>query len=514
MACAPGDRDEQARRHGNFGHTLRNWADVTGDGNALRESVDALRKAVDLATGNSPHREQHRATLGSALCLAADRLDEPALRSEGIALLRTALREPDAIVADRAALLSDLGVALFAEAVAAGGHGGLHEEGVAACRLAADTAPNVFERTVYLINLGLLLSGFAEHAGRPDLLDEACATAREALDGAPDGHPLRSRAHFTLSRALDARYTTKGSMGDLDEAVTHARWGADLAAVNLGALLINRAQSDQDPRPADEARRILEEVIAGFGADHPSRPFALQKLATASVPSPAWLPAAGPMPVLRGNPTGRRSGRPCAGRRPPPGRPSRAPPPATPCTVSPNCCWRPRNWTGAAGDQVDLAEAAHVARDCARSPVTHLGARLRAAQAWGVASVHAGRTADGLEAYAYAVGLLPRIAHAASPARTRRRGCCSATAWRVTPPRWRSGRVRRNARSPSSNRGGGCCWPRGSRTGPMRRGCAPSLPASRRSSSGYANGCAGRRAPPPCWLRARRADGGPVRRRP
>ncbi|WP_069736762.1 CHAT domain-containing protein [Streptomyces sp. EN27] len=305
VACAPGDRDEQARRHGNFGHTLRNWADVTGDGNALRESVDALRKAVDLATGNSPHREQHRATLGSALCLAADRLDEPALRSEGIALLRTALREPDAIVADRAALLSDLGVALFAEAVAAGGHGGLHEEGVAACRLAADTAPNVFERTVYLINLGLLLSGFAEHAGRPDLLDEACATAREALDGAPDGHPLRSRAHFTLSRALDARYTAKGSMGDLDEAVTHARLATEsvpsddvprriVLATHLAELLGRRAarragnlwdpgglgldESPGDPGAVDAPLALLRELAGEVPARSADRARVLRAL--------------------------------------------------------------------------------------------------------------------------------------------------------------------------------------------------------------------------------------------
>ncbi|MGW1294013.1 CHAT domain-containing protein [Streptomyces sp. NPDC002533] len=252
VACAPGDRDEQARRYGNLGHTLRNWADVTEDEDALREAVAALRKAVDLATANSPHRAQHRATLGSALCLAADRLGETALRSEGIALLRRALAEPDAIVADHAAFLSDLGVALFAEAVANGGHDGLHEEATAICRRAADTAPNAFERCVYLTNLGLLLAGVAGRIGRPELLDEACAAAREALDGTPAGHPLRARAHFALSRALDSRYTAKGSMDDLDEAVTHARRGAEsvpaddvprqvLLATHVAELLGKRA---------------------------------------------------------------------------------------------------------------------------------------------------------------------------------------------------------------------------------------------------------------------------------
>ncbi|MFD4026214.1 CHAT domain-containing protein [Streptomyces sp. NPDC058576] len=284
VACAPGDRDEQARRHGNFGHTLRNWAGATGDEETLRESVAELRKAVDLCTANNPHRAQHRATLGSALCLAADRLDDPASRSEGIALLRTALVGPDAVVANRAPLLSDLGVALFSEAVESGGHAGLAEEGIAACRRAAETAPNAFERSTYFANLGLLLAGFAGHTGRPELLDDAYAAAHEALDSAPPGHPVRAQAHFALSQALDARYSATGSPGDLDEAVAHARRGAEsgsaddvagrvLLATRLAELLWKRAArhvralgEPEDPgeldAPIAQLRALAAEVPA------------------------------------------------------------------------------------------------------------------------------------------------------------------------------------------------------------------------------------------------------------
>ncbi|KAA6203161.1 hypothetical protein F2B00_06250 [Streptomyces parvus] len=138
---------------------------MTGNEEEMREAVAALRKAVDLATGNSPHRTQHRATLGSALCLAAKRLDEPALRSEGIALLRTALREPDTLVADHAALLSDLGVALFAEAVANGGRDWLHEEGMAACRRAAETPQRL--RALRLSHQPRAVAGRVRRAHRP-----------------------------------------------------------------------------------------------------------------------------------------------------------------------------------------------------------------------------------------------------------------------------------------------------------------------------------------------------------
>lgn len=118
--------------------------------------------------------------------------------------------------------------------------------------------PNAFARSACLTNLGLLLAGFAERTGRIDLLDDACATAREALDGAPAGHPLRARAHFALSRALDARYTAVSSMSDQDEAVAHARRGAEsgsaddvprrvLLATHLAGMLGNRAGNAWDP---------------------------------------------------------------------------------------------------------------------------------------------------------------------------------------------------------------------------------------------------------------------------
>ncbi|MFI1188637.1 CHAT domain-containing protein [Streptomyces californicus] len=229
VACAPGDRHEQARRYGNFGHVLRNSADATGDMEALGEAVAALRRAVKLSTADSPLSAYHRATLGSALCLAADRQDEPTLRTEGIALLRTALAEPGGVVAHPAALLSDLGVALFAEAAEATRNDrrtGLAEEGIAACQRAADTAPSAFERAAYLANLTLLLVGFASHTERPDLLDQAIAVGRGALDAVPAGHPVRAQAHFALSQALSARHAARDSPADLDEAIDQARLAA------------------------------------------------------------------------------------------------------------------------------------------------------------------------------------------------------------------------------------------------------------------------------------------------
>ncbi|MEU9090324.1 CHAT domain-containing protein [Streptomyces sp. NPDC048428] len=229
VVCAPGVRDEQARRHGNLGYILRHSSEANADKGQMRECVAELRQAVELTTWNNPNRPQHSAVLGSALCSAAKILDDPTLRSEGIALLRTTLAEPDVMLPGRASFLSDLGASLLQEAVEGGGGSGAepYEEGIAACRLAAETAPNAFERTAYLSNLALLLAGRAVHTDDPGALDDAYEAARNALDGAPDGHPVRAQAHLTLSQVLNARHTATGSTADLEEAVAHARRGME-----------------------------------------------------------------------------------------------------------------------------------------------------------------------------------------------------------------------------------------------------------------------------------------------
>ncbi|MFB8089005.1 CHAT domain-containing protein [Streptomyces sp. NPDC055992] len=254
VRCAPGPRDEQARRRGNLGHTLRHWAERTGDRDSIREAVAELRKAVELTTWNNPSRAQLGATLGSALSTAAKVLGEPALRRESVILLRAALAEPDVPLPARASFLSDLGVGLVLGALEDGDGAEAYEEGIACCREAAATALTSYERTVYLTNLGLLLGGHAAQTGDRDALDDAYEVARDALDGAPEGHPVRAQAHWVLSRVLDARHTVTRGADDLAQAISHARRG-------------------MEGLPADDLpRRVLHAVgLAGLVVDHASR---------------------------------------------------------------------------------------------------------------------------------------------------------------------------------------------------------------------------------------------------
>ncbi|MFI6083017.1 CHAT domain-containing protein [Streptomyces sp. NPDC051217] len=248
VVCAPGVRDEQARRRGNLGYTLRHWSEASANTEAMREAVAELRRAMDLCTWNNPMRGQHTAALGSALCTAAKDLGEPALLSEGITLLRAVLSEPDIVVPQRASTLSDLGVALIVRAMESGADAEKYEEGIAACRTAAETAPNPVERTMYLTNLALSLTGRAGRTGHAGALDDACTTARDALEGAPPGHPVLAQAHFVHASVLGSRHMATGSIADLDEAVVHARRGMEM----------NSALADDLRRRVNHGTRLAE----------------------------------------------------------------------------------------------------------------------------------------------------------------------------------------------------------------------------------------------------------------
>ncbi|MGP8302323.1 CHAT domain-containing protein [Streptomyces inhibens] len=275
VAAAPGDRDEQARRHGNLGLVLKDWAEVTADTGAVQESVAELRQAVRLSTPDDPHRTLHHASLGSALTRAAAELDDPSLLPEGVDLLRKAVAAADPALPPPAGYLSDLGIALIMQAMEGGDRPELYDEGIDACRRAADAATNPVERTLYLTHLGLVLNGRASRTDHPGALDAAYAAARDAVEGAPPGHPVLTRAAFVLSGVLRSRYTTTGSLADLDEAIAHARQAVESTpaedrrqrvarGTELADLLRLRASATGAPdalgEPVALLRRLAQEV--------------------------------------------------------------------------------------------------------------------------------------------------------------------------------------------------------------------------------------------------------------
>ncbi|MFE6687599.1 CHAT domain-containing protein [Streptomyces sp. NPDC057743] len=221
VAAAPGEAAEQARRHGNLGFGLRLLATATHDRDAARESVAESRTAVRLSTPEDPHGLLHRAALGSTLSTTAPVLDDPSVLPEAVALLREAVAtaEPH----PSAAVLADLGMALIMHAMKGGDDAARYDEGINACRRAADAAPNQVERAAYLTNLGLALKGRAVRTDGTDVLADAHAAARDAVEAAPPGHPVYAQACFVLSGVLRSRNVTSGRLAELDEAAELAR---------------------------------------------------------------------------------------------------------------------------------------------------------------------------------------------------------------------------------------------------------------------------------------------------
>ncbi|GAA2717012.1 MULTISPECIES: CHAT domain-containing protein [Streptomyces] len=278
LAAAPGDRDEQARRHGNLGFALKLGAEATGEAGALYESARELRQAVRLSTPQDPHRLLHLASLGAVLWRTAAESDDPALLTESVTLLRRAVAEADPALPPRAAHLADLGIALVMQAMQDGDRAELYDEGIATCRRAADSAPNAVERTGYLTQLALALRGRAVRADATRLLDDALAAARDAVEGAPPGHPVLAQARFVLAGVLCSRNVTGGSIADMDEAVALARRAlADTPGEDLHRRVMRgtqyadlaRMRAHMTDAPADLAEPIA--LLRDLARDVPER---------------------------------------------------------------------------------------------------------------------------------------------------------------------------------------------------------------------------------------------------
>ncbi|MFI6144787.1 CHAT domain-containing protein [Streptomyces sp. NPDC051109] len=301
VAAAPGDRAEQARRHGNLGFVLRNWAEATDDPAAARESVTELRLATRTSEPGDPHHVLHLAALGTALTSAAVALTEPALLSEGAGLLRRAVAAASGSGQPAAAHLSELGMALVSLSLAPperadrplppGERTTLFEEGVDALRQASAAALNPVERAVYLTRLALVLNGRTMNTADPDALDGAYTAAREALAAAPPGHPAHTQAQYVLSRVLRSRYVERGRLDDLESAVDRARRALEATApdapqhvirtVDLADLLRLHADAVGATEALAEPLAMLRALAAATPPGAPQRAEVLLKLARA-----------------------------------------------------------------------------------------------------------------------------------------------------------------------------------------------------------------------------------------
>ncbi|MGW0467888.1 CHAT domain-containing protein [Streptomyces sp. NPDC003027] len=301
VAAAPGERAEQARRHGNLGFVLRHWAEATADPVAARESVAELRHTMRISEPGDLHHGLHLAQLGAALVTAAVWLEDTTLLPEAVRVLRQALAAEPNGGPPPAGHLADLGTALVILSLAPGttpeepsdgtDRGALFDEGIDLCRRAADSAPNPVERALYLTNLALVLNARILRTGNPDVLDAAHDAARDALAAVPPGHPAHVRALHIMGEVLRSRYIARGGLDDLEAAIASAReaWDATgpdepqrvARGVDLADLLRLRAGAVGGPDALSESVALLRRLADDTPAHSRDRVGVLVKLARA-----------------------------------------------------------------------------------------------------------------------------------------------------------------------------------------------------------------------------------------
>ncbi|MGW7431578.1 CHAT domain-containing protein [Streptomyces sp. NPDC054861] len=335
VAAAPGERQEQARRHANLGFALRSWADATSDPAVMRECLGETRQAIRLTEPQDLFHALFLAQLGSTLVSAAVLLDDTSLLPEAVRALREAVAVSAADQPATGAYLMDLGAALITLSLAPepttdAGHDGpgtpgsgpvgtatrtgpppgagtgtagapaghdsatrtaLYDEGVEICRRAAERAPNIVERAIALSQLAFVLHGQGIRSGSPAALDAAYSAAREAVETAPAGHPVRAQAKSVLSDVLRARFVARGGVADLEAAIDSAREALDATpaddprgisrGTDFADLLRMHARVTEAPDALDEPVALLRRLVAAAPPHSAEHAGALLKLALA-----------------------------------------------------------------------------------------------------------------------------------------------------------------------------------------------------------------------------------------
>ncbi|MGW6567799.1 CHAT domain-containing protein [Streptomyces sp. NPDC054975] len=467
----PNDR-YRAHRLGNLGDALQRLAQHRSDVALVEEAVEMLREAVRAAGPTVPGTAENLTRLGNALRSLSRFTGEEAPLEEAVHLQRQAVAATE-VIAPRtsgARPTSVWGARLNLANLLVERHRltfdeSLREEALDHYRAVIDHAQESGERHVALTNYGNTLFERAADTVDHTLMDTALGVLREAAAAVPAQHAGRPgvfmnlglalvrRSRLTgdrtwltegltvlrrtveegtptsfdrafqlsnLAQALSIQYYVTGDRAAADEAAVllreaisleHGeRHGRDTARVNLGVLLLRvaiRRNGEADAERLGESRRVLEEAIAGLDDRHPRRPLALLNLAgtiTATVETAEDATDPGLRPLLD---RGLSAVREALGRIPE-SHPDHA-----------QALWLlARTHLARAGldrapvstARADRAEAIRCARQAAHSTAASLSKRLLAARTWGDAAAAAGEDAEALSGYAYAVGLLPRLA--------------------------------------------------------------------------------------------------------
>jgi hypothetical protein len=156
-------------------------------------------------------------------------------------------------------------------------------------------------RAAMLSNLGATLRIQFEHSGDSDVLDEAVAASRAAVEALPPDHPDRPGGLSNLGVALRTRYEHAGAGADLDAAIQAGRAAVTITPedhpgraamlLSLARMLTIAYESGGDEEVARQAIELSQTVAATFTAPPTHRLAGALSWATTAARTGEWVEA-------------------------------------------------------------------------------------------------------------------------------------------------------------------------------------------------------------------------------
>ncbi|MFD8480389.1 CHAT domain-containing protein [Kitasatospora sp. NPDC059673] len=407
LADPRGDVADRADCLVTLGNNLRLRFQLTGGPEHLEQAAARHREAIAL-TAPEPHAY---ALDGLATCLADLYGFRPdgQLRAEAMDHCRAALLHLPEHAPERASVQAGLGYLQWSLAVESGSDERM-DAALGTLKAALASAPEGYsDRCLVLTNLGAAMLGRAARTGDRSWTMQAVAVFRTALEHTAPGSARRPMVLNNLGTALFDLSTSTGDAALRERALALLSEAADQrggmslarerAALNLATVRFQQARSAEDAAAAVEACRRLEDLVVELGSPHPLRTLALARLGFAGLHTSDLLPERPARAALR---------RAAAAAREALADTTHAPDPmhAAARQVLATAQLRRAEW----GERVDLAEAMRLIRQTAEDLTLPPHTRLRAARLWGGIAAGTGRSAEALEGFAHAVGLLSSVA--------------------------------------------------------------------------------------------------------
>lgn len=268
-------RAQAARGFGLFQEALGD-----GDRAKLDRAISMLRQAADASPASDVNRPSILSVLGTALKHRFDRAGDSSDADEAVFFTGQAIGACPARHPGRASMLSNFAIALLARAATERGKPDDLDQAVASLREAVEATPPGEEDWPGLkSNLGSALWVRAERTGAVTDVDEAITATREAISAMPAADPNRAGTLANLGAGLRTRFERTGRRGDLEEAISVLRELASDTMVgrpdrnrvlsNLGLSLRDRFELNGARTDLDDAITAVREAVAITPADHP-----------------------------------------------------------------------------------------------------------------------------------------------------------------------------------------------------------------------------------------------------